>query len=240
MDNAIGPWKAAKILMDEPERAEELNLAGIAADIPGEMWFFLLMKQPQLETYFDWYKHDCNARLPWAKLLQKQPQFLPHCNWQLLPPAELLRMHFKCPALLEQQFPHGQIEELVNFLPPLAKAFLLRDTPEAEVLFSWDELNRELTEDLWLLILEEQPQFEAHFDWSRVQGKKLHFWGCLLAKQPQFAVHCDLKKLDRTQIRKLLIHQSQFAPQCDLDSLNEDDWRILLTHHADLAALKPS
>ena len=85
-------------------------------------------------------------------------------------------------------------------LEPMEKMSLLCQHPE---LFPLLRDPQELSADLWLLLLADQPQFEPHFDWSRIEKKFSYYWTDLLKKQPQFASHCDFSLLKPWQLRKL-------------------------------------
>ncbi len=77
-----------------------------------------------------------------------------------------------------------------NPLPssPLTEFLALAEHPEE--LFDWAEISPRISDNLWLMLLEYQPQFEKHFDWTRVEGNAdLWGWRKLLQKQPRFAKH---------------------------------------------------
>ena len=173
-------------------------------------WFLLLMEQPHFIPPHDWWSElHSRCDLPWAMLLQKQPQFEQYVHWESVSRLELVKLAYMAPAIFRKHFPQGRPWDLYAFLTPMEKRALLCDLPELENQVDWDELDREWDTGAWMMLLSYQPQFEKYFDWSRIEKKPSPFWDILLRFQPQFACHCDFAQLDDWQIRRIRKRQGQ-------------------------------
>ncbi len=199
------PWEIVDALTQNPEWIDtpDYDLRKIGENIEPVDWFFLLMEQPQFECYFDWRKCRKYTNLPWARLLEKQPQFAEKCPWKHVDRLELVSMYFCCPEIVKAKFPDGVVLALSKFLTGTEISLLLGDLPQAEFLFDWQKIKDKISDADWLYLLSKQPQFECYFDWNRVKNKKTFFWEKLLIRQPQFAKYCNYEMLYDYQIRKI-------------------------------------
>ena len=229
----LPPWKIVEALSENPELIgkSRYDLRRISNLIDPEYWFWLLARHPQFAEYFDWFSHRNDSGLNWSELLSRQPGFADKCNWEAVCRLDLIVMYFRCPKIIKERFPDGNVRELTRYLTPREISTLLGLLPEAETLFDWEKIAPAMDENLWLMLLSKQPQFELHFNWDRVKGRKLLNWGALLKRRPQFARYCDFPLLDRSQLRTILLHQIQLRDRCDLGKLSDDDCKLIRKRH---------
>ena len=242
--------------------------------LTGKDWALLLRDMPQYADKCDWVKlyensvikvecdpaycEDCS--LPqesrrgymeqpfsnWAVLLEKQPQFIPMCNWDQLGHNEKNNSHLA--KLLG--IPSERDLDKSSTGSNNAKRISLVSISDVDwenryrnECFDHDvygcvegPLNRNrFTGEQMALWLRYNYKLARSVDWQRLDGSD---WVALLRWAPYLATHCNWTKLNGNDWAILLSFYHEFADYCDWDKTKEwtgHDWALLLRHEPKLA-----